>query len=228
MEAEEPINLLGPPWDRALARVGEFMRTHPVTMTIDEFHALPPLFGLKTEYFEGALHVEPRCYSIPVRARLRRRPMSSRLLLRPVEPFDKKELTDLFYTSFRGTIDYCDNPADRIRQSARECVNGFYSRAQDLPLEAGRVALDDSGRIAGAALIVQSTRGPSLNLLMVRPDWQHQGVATAMVQASMSVLYAAGECALHSSYHVLNLPSLRWHTSMGFTVAHRLPTRGPD
>jgi GNAT superfamily N-acetyltransferase len=214
----EPVELLGQPWDRALTRVDGFMRTRPVAMTVEEFLVLPQLYGLKMEYFDGKLHIESRHLHVPVRTRLRNRPGIRPLRMRQPAHADSAELTELFYDSFRGTIDYCDYPPDAIRKSGGECVESFYTGKQGPPLESSRLAIDDAGAIIGVALIIRGFRGPSLDLLMVRPDWQRLGIAAATLNDAMSALLTENETELHSAYHLLNMPSARWHARMGFTL----------
>jgi RimJ/RimL family protein N-acetyltransferase len=55
-----------------------------------------------------------------------------------------------------------------------------------------------------------------LDILFVIPEWQRQGVATALTSATINELYNVGVKTLKSRYFLGNNESRAWHQKFGF------------
>jgi GNAT superfamily N-acetyltransferase len=55
-----------------------------------------------------------------------------------------------------------------------------------------------------------------MDLLYVRPEFQRQGVATAMLNWGIDRLVESGFQTLSSAYHICNESSRLWHHRQGF------------
>src|SRR5438552_5503313 len=192
-----------------------------VPMTREEFDRLPFDLAWKHEYFDGHLHRSPRHVTAVAKLHLSPRPATSALRLRPVTAADRESLIAGYVDAFSDTIHFCDDPPDRIAQSAQQDIDHHFNGLRGRPLPASRVAVTEnpggSGRLVGAALVDEDHReGAFLRLLFVVPAWQGRGIATAMVSTAINELYASGMRLLRSQYHPGNESSRRWHRTIGF------------
>ena len=131
-------------------------------------------------------------------------------------------MIDAFVAAFRDTIEYCDCEDERILDSARKNVIGFFSGERGTPLPASRLALvprpeGERDSVVGAALVI-GMRGGSvlLDVLFVTPEWQRAGVATALVSSVVDHLHDSGHGTLKSRYNLGNDASRAWHRKFGF------------
>ena len=83
-------------------------------------------------------------------------------------------------------------------------------------LKTSRLALDEEGKIVGAALLGGRDAGPTLALLMVRPGFRRRGTANTLVAEVVEELRSQGETVLRSAYCVSNEESAPWHRAFGF------------
>ncbi len=197
------------------------MQSQRIPMTVEQYLTLPRKFGWKYEYIDGNAEIRPRemviCASVPIQAR----DVPSVLPLRVVAPSDEAELKEVFVACFHDSVEYCDWPAESFQRAVRKNIEGFFAGVRGEPLSVSVVAVQPAApagpeRIVGAALVVRDAVGPFLDLLFVRPEWQRQGVAAAMVATVVNALLAQGETALGSSYHPANEASVAWHQWFGF------------
>ena len=115
----------------------------------------------------------------------------------------------------------------RRRASPRPYLGGERGK----PLPASRLALvfhpeTEERVVGGGALLVEMDDGcPLLDVLLVSPEWQRRGLATALVSSAIDQLHGSGYRRLTSRYMLGNDESEAWHGKFGF-AAH--PGRQPD
>lgn len=192
------------------------MRSQRIPMTWDEFEALPRRPGWKHEYVDGTAYITPGHTIVTVSLPLAPREVAAPCALRPVEETDAPALIALFEEAFTETVEYCDWRPAQIRDSARECIEGFFRGRRGKPPHPGSRIGDDADGPAGAALISATPDGPLLDVLFIRPAWQRRGLGTALVASAVSALHAAGETKLFSRCHLGNEASVAWHRRFGF------------
>ncbi len=197
------------------------MQTRIIPMSIEEYHRIPRKFGWKYEYWDGEAHIQPREWAVYARVPVTLREVRGGLTLRPALPEDEPELCEAFLECFHDSVEYCDWSEEKFLGSAERCVGGWYRGRRGERLEVSRVAVtaatdQEPSQIAGAALVVRDPLGPFLDLLYVRPAWQRQGLASALVSDAMNALYTQGYSHISSSYHPANEASTAWHARFGF------------
>ncbi|MCY4376230.1 MAG: GNAT family N-acetyltransferase [Spirochaetaceae bacterium] len=191
-------------------------------MTIDEFHVMAGEPGWKYEYWDGKAHVSPAHWTVTTSLNTERRSYRYPCQIRPVESRYQPGMIDAFVAAFRDAIEYCDWEDERILDSARNNVTGFFSGERGHPLPASRLALvsqpeGERESVVGAALVI-GMRGGSvlLDVLFVTPEWQRVGVATALVSSVTDQLHDSGHSTLKSRYNLGNDASRAWHRKFGF------------
>ena len=198
------------------------MRTRHLPMTIDEFHVMARKPGWKYEYWDGKAHISPAHRTVTTSLDTEPRSYRSPCQIRPVESRYQPSMIDAFVAAFRDTIEYCDWEDERILDSARENVIGFFSGERGNPLPASRLALvsqpeGERESVVGASLVVGMRGGSALlDVLFVTPEWQRRGVATALVSSVIDRLHDGGNSTLKSRYNLGNDESRAWHRKFGF------------
>ena len=198
------------------------MRTRHLSMTIDEFHVMARKPGWKYEYWDGEAHISPAHRTVATSVDTEPRSYQTPFHFRPVESRYQPDMIDAFVDSFRDTIEYCDWEDEKILDSARDSVVGFFSGERGDPLPASRLALlshPDGEResVVGASLVVGMVGcSPLLDILFVAPEWQRMGVATALVSSVIDRLHDSGHSTLTSRYNLGNDASRAWHRKFGF------------
>ena len=178
--------------------------------------------GWKFEYWDGKAHISPAHRTVATSLDTEPRSYRSPCQIRPVESRYQPGMIDAFVAAFRDTIEYCDWEDERIRDSARDSVIGFFSGERGDPLPASRLALvsHPEGKresVVGASLVVGMRGGsPLLDILFVAPEWQRKGVATALVSSVIHRLHHGGHRRLKSRYNLGNDGSRAWHREFGF------------
>lgn len=186
-------------------------------MDIHEFDMLPRKLGWKYELIEGKPYVTPAQVVVHVSIAVEPRPVHAPCPIRLVVPGDKHALIDGFREAFRDSVEYFGWSEPRFERSAVECIERYFGGKHPPMMEISRLAFEeDSAAVIGAALVIRKKQGPYLDLLFVRPRWQRQGVATALVASVLNALHATGERALASAYDLANEPSRFWHRQFGF------------
>lgn len=188
-------------------------------MTCEEFERLPRRPGWKHEYMGGNAYFQPRHSVALVRAETVNRAVvvPHGFQIRPALPEDAPRLIPAFFDAFRDSIDYWGYRRAAVRRSAEDSVRTCFAGQRGAFHPASYLAVAPTGRsLAGAALVVEDSEGPNLDLLFVRPRWQRCGLATALVQSVMNDLHARGEAHLDSGYVTANEASAAWHRGFGF------------
>ncbi len=195
------------------------MPFRPIRMTFEEFERLPRPPGWKHEYFGGNAYIQPRHSVAIVRLETAYRPVSvpEGFQIRPATPEDAPRLVPAFFDAFRQSVDYWGYRQAAIRQSAADSIRTCFAGQRGAFHPTSFLAVAPMGRsVAGAALLVEDGEGPNLDLLFVRPRWQRQGLANALVQTALTDLHTQGEPHLDSAYVVANAVSAAWHQKFGF------------
>ena len=195
------------------------MRSQHIRMTAEEFDLLPRRPGWKHEYWDGHAHVGPSHSVIRMALSLSPRAVPCRHPIRSVTAANAPGLADAFYEAFVDTTEYCDWEADQVRRSAAESIQSHFDGRRGRPHPASRLACEPGQgpiTVLGAVLVVETNRGPELDLLFVRPGWQRRGLGTALASAVVNELLRADATWLTSTCHVANEPSVRWHHRFGF------------
>jgi GNAT superfamily N-acetyltransferase len=193
------------------------MRSLHVPMTFEEWERLPWRFGWKHEYWDGHAHLTPRQDHVHVFLRPRPLVVPDCMPLRSVRPDDAPGLVRTFIEAFEDGVEFCDWPAEKVREHARRNIMDYFAGRRGSPLlEASRLSLGEEGRVTGAALLNGRDAGPRLDLLMVRPGLRRRGIASALVGAAVRDLHSQGASVLRSAYCVSNRESALWHQAFGF------------
>ena len=196
------------------------MRSQRVRMTVEEFELLPYQAGWKCEYWDGRAHFTPRHTAVIVRAPIVVRVVKKvkTRLVRRVTPDDSPALIQVFYESFRRTVEYCDWEDATIYESAESAIRSYWKgkRGDPHPASFLSVAATNPATVTGAALVVQGHECPALDILFIRPRWQRKGLATALVSTAMNALFESGETVLNSAFDLANENSRVWHEKFGF------------
>jgi len=198
------------------------MRSRHLPMTIDEFHVMARKPGWKYEYWDGEAHISPAHRTVTTSLNTEPRSHQSPCQIRPVESRYQPGMIDAFVAAFRDTIEYCDCEDEKILDSARNNIIGFFSGERGDPLPASRLALvsEPEGEwesVVGASLVVGLRGGSALlAVLFVAPEWQRRGVATALVSSVVDRLHDSGHGTLKSRYNLGNDGSRAWHREFGF------------
>jgi len=193
-------------------------------MAWEEWERMPWRFGWKHEYWDGHAHLTPRQDHVHVRFGLGSSPRviavaPARLSVRPVVPASEapQELVQTFIEAFEDGVEFCDWPAEKVDEHARRNITDYFAGRRGRPLlKVSRLALDEVDHIVGAALLGEREAGPTLDLLMVRPDFRRRGISDALVGVAAEKLYAQGAAVLRSAYCVSNVESGLWHRAFGF------------
>jgi len=198
------------------------MQSQHLPMTWEAFELMPRKPGWKYEYWDGQAHMSPRHQVVTVTIAVQPRPVSSPYRLRPVAACDEPQLVAAYIAAFSDTIEYCDWESEKIVSSARTNIRNFFAGKRGQPHPAARVAVDSKAnvvgeQVVGAALIIgDDDEPPLLDMLFVVPTWQRQGLATALLSASINALHSVGVPTLESRYMLGNEESQAWHQRFGF------------
>lgn len=189
-------------------------------MSWDEFHRLPGRLGWKYEYYGGEAHLSPRQQSVACSVAAAPRQAAAPWIFLPVDREDDDLLVAAFVAAFTDTVEYCDWKREEIESSARECIAGYHSGRHGRPMPASCKAISRAGdkhEVLGLALVVAPEPGDAfLDLLLVIPSAQRQGLATGLVDTVLTELHAAGATGLRSRYMLANEASRAWHKVFGF------------
>ncbi len=185
-------------------------------MSWEEFEDFPHRLGWKHEYYGGSIHLTPsKTAVVTFLLELFPRPEPDAKGMRPVCSSDEAALVDLFMDAFTDAIEYADYPKTSLRQAASRSVQGFFAAKPDKRTSASRL-MKRKGEVTAAALVVAGRKGPLLQPLFVSRARQRGGIATALMNAVVNALLAAGETSLYSHCHLGNEPSMAWHARFGF------------
>ena len=193
-------------------------------MTVEDYHLLPFHPGWKVEYFDGAAVFQPRenCAYGTLPVPPPREPELSGLAFRAPDPLDAPALIALFRAAFSDTPEYAGWPDDSFDAEVEKVVADFFSGKRGPVSDATRLAIrtgagSDDGALIGAAFVVEHEgRAALLDVLMIAPPDQRQGIARALATAVLAQLARTGREQLISRWHLANEASTAWHHHLGF------------
>jgi GNAT superfamily N-acetyltransferase len=195
-----------------------------IPMSFEEYEVMERPFGWKVEYWDGHARLSPRAIGVRTKINLcprnlpHQRLISPNHRLVPVSPDYREQMMAGYFETFSESIEFCGWPAAAIQDSAAKDIGNYFAGKRGEPLAASVLALaPDSQQLAGLALLIRrSEQGAYMDLLYVRPEFQRQGVATAMLNWAIDALIELGFPTLSSAYHICNEPSRLWHHRQGF------------
>jgi GNAT superfamily N-acetyltransferase len=189
-----------------------------IPMSFEEFEVMEHPFGWKVEYWDAHARLTPRSIGVTTKLNLCPRHAPHNYVLVPVSPDYRERMIAGYVEAFSHSVEFCGLPLESIEESAIRDMNKYFSGTRGAPLSASVMALaPGSQALAGLALLVRRPeQGAYMDLLYVLPDFQRQGVATAMLNWAIAHLLESGCQTLASRYHVCNEKSRLWHHRYGF------------
>jgi GNAT superfamily N-acetyltransferase len=189
-----------------------------IPMSYEDFDVMERPFGWKVEYWDGHAHLTPRGIGVKTKINLVPHQFFSTHPIVPVTPDDRDRMLTGYFEAFSPSVEFCGWPAEDIQNCAEKDIGKYFAGIRGEPLSASAIALaPDSQTLIGLLLVSQrSSQEAFMDLLYVRPEFQRQGVATAMLHWAIDRLIALGFQTLVSRYHVCNNGSRRWHHGHGF------------
>ncbi len=189
-----------------------------IPMSYEAFDVMERPFGWKVEYWDGHAHLTPRGMGVKTIIQLSPRSFTPTHPIVPVTPDDRDRMLAGYFEAFSPSVEFCGWPTEDIQAAATKDIGKYFAGTRGEALSASAIALaPDSQTLIGLLLVSQrSPQDAFMDLLYVRPEFQRQGVATAMLHWAMSQLITLGFQTLTSRYHVCNDISRRWHHGHGF------------
>jgi GNAT superfamily N-acetyltransferase len=214
------------------------MKSKHIPISVEEFELMEHPFGWKAEYFDGKAHLTPREHLVRTQIILAPQKVTTAHQIVPVDPSQQERMILAFFEAFEDSVEFCDWSSDLFHTHARKNITNYFQGKRGKPHPVSRMVLEPNGdplseglrqRIIGLALFVEnraeSFQTPEttqleerieLDLLLVLPEYQRTGIATAMVAGAIDSLYKNGVGDLQSGYHICNDRSRAWHHSLGF------------
>ena len=193
------------------------MKSARIAMTIEEFHQMEQPFGYKVEYWDGEARIMPREMNVNARLRVAQRESAPKFAIQPVAPSYAAQMISAFFAVFHDSIEFCDWSAAQVQKQAERNIQGYFAGQRGTPLANSVMVLDAQDEVVGLALCLTDEDAQArLDLLLVRPAYQGQRMATEMVATVVNDLARQGVEELFSDYHLCNDRSRDWHHSFGF------------
>ena len=142
--------------------------------------------------------------------------LPSGIVLRVPVAADDSALARLMEAAYVGTIDQDLGDNDDGDVEIAEW------RANGADAERSRVAEDDLGRLVGASLMSAARSRLLLNYVITTPAWKQQGVAGALLAASLTAVAELGEQPVVAGVTLGNEPSERLLRKQGFHRGHAI------
>jgi ribosomal protein S18 acetylase RimI-like enzyme len=189
-----------------------------IPMSFEEFDVMERPFGWKVEYWDGHARLTPRSMGVTTKINLAPRQFPHEHRLIPATPDYREQMINGYVETFSKSVEFCGWPLESIREGAVEDIDNYFSGKRGEPLSASVLVLaPGSQALAGLALLInRSEVGAYMRLLYVRPGFQGQGMATAMLGRAIDSLIQSGFQTLSTSYHVCNEQGRRWYHRHGF------------
>jgi GNAT superfamily N-acetyltransferase len=189
-----------------------------IAMSFEDYDALENPFGWKVEYWDGHARLSPRSIGVTTRINLSPRQFAHSYGLVPVRAEDRDRMISGYFDAFSDSVEFCGWSPEAIAESGVKAIGHYLAGTRGEALSASVIALaPGSQELVGLALVIRRPdRDPALDLLYVRPGFQRQGVATAMLNWAIDRLLESGFQTLSSRYHICNEDSRLWHHHQGF------------
>jgi GNAT superfamily N-acetyltransferase len=189
-----------------------------IPMSFAEYEVMERPFGWKVEYWDGHARLSPRAIGVTTKLKLCPRNLPHHHRLVPVSAVDREQMMAGYFATFADSVEFCGWAPESVQESAAKDIGNYFAGKRGEPLAASVMALaPGSQQLVGLALfILRPEYGAYMDLLYVRPEFQHQGVATAMLNWGIDRLVESGFSTLSSAYHIGNESSRLWHHRQGF------------
>jgi Acetyltransferase (GNAT) family len=167
------------------------MKSQHLSISFAEFELMPQPFGWKVEYYNDKAHLTPRENVIKTNLSIQKTVIKTDYLMQAVDLQYKPIMIDGFYQAFRDSVEFCDWKKQDIQKHAEQNINDYFAAKRGQPLTQSVMVLEPkTEQLIGLALFVVTRKQRyKLDLLLVKPDYQRQGLATAMVSYATSQLY---------------------------------------
>lgn len=194
------------------------MKSQKLSISFAEFERLPQPFGWKVEYYDDKAHLTPRETVIKTNLNIQKTVIETAYQMQAVDLQYKQQMIEAFYQAFGDSVEFCDWKKKEIQKHAEQNINDYFAAKRGQPLTQSVMVLEpETGQLMGLALFVVTRKQRyKLDLLLVKPDYQRQGLATAMVSHATAQLHEMGIRELYSLYHICNQESRQWHQKFGF------------
>lgn len=196
------------------------MKSQHLSISFPEFELMPQPFGWKVEYYDDKAHLTPR--ETAIRTKLT---IQEDIAIKTI-PYDlqlidvnyKSQMIKAFYQAFGDSVEFCDWTKKEIRKHADRNINNYFAGVRGVPISQSVMVIEpDTRQLIGLALfLIHRKHYYELDLLLVNPNYQRQGLATAMVSYVTQQLHQMGVTELYSFYHICNELSQNWHQKFGF------------
>lgn len=223
--------------------IDRYFRTIKLSISIEQFHALPTNAAFKYEYFDKTAWLTPRpkgyIAALDLRPTGPAEPIEvfrSPVVIRPLRDADWAELPKLFASAFHRTAPFSGLDEPTRLEAAAACL-GKTREGGDGPLVgwASFLAVDGrDDRPMGAALVTRLLKDemgwyadlgpapeaghPHLTWIFVPPMLARHGVGSSLLAAVVGALLAAGDALLASTFLLGNESSTLWHWRNGFRL----------
>lgn len=133
---------------------------------------------------------------------------------RPIAPADMPALAALMFDAYHGTIDDEGETPDDARAEVQRTLDGTYGDF----LPGCSFAVKEGNQMLAATLVTLWQDAPLLAFVMTHPDAKGRGLATYLIQQSLSALLGQGYDDLHLFVTEGNVPAQRVYERLGFAV----------
>lgn len=194
------------------------MKSKHFSISLAELEKIPQPFGWKVEYYDDQAHITPRDMAIRTKLDIHPIVKTSTYNLQPIDAGYKQQMIEVFYQSFLDSAEFCDWTKKDLRKHADRNINNYFIGFRGQPLTQSVMAIEPKTKqVIGLALfLIHRKQHYELDLLLVNPKYQRQGLATAMVSHVTQQLHEQGITELYSFYHICNELSRNWHQKFGF------------
>jgi len=197
-----------------------------IPMTVDDFHTMRHRLGWKHEYWDGAARLSPShiavtTFSRPLNQRCGARPcLETGYEIQPVNAANEGAVVDLYVKAFESAVEFAGYSDDLYRDTLKSDVARFFEGTLQRNRNRGAVehsyVVQHSTVIVAALLVGFRGETPCIEPVMVDPEHQLRGLATALINRTAESLLAAGFTTIQSHCHLANTSSLAWHRKNGF------------
>jgi RimJ/RimL family protein N-acetyltransferase len=193
-------------------------------MSLEEYECIPHRPGWKHEYWDGRLRLSPN-HRVSVYSRtttdapaLNGTNLETRFLF-DLEP---KAFSSAFTVSFANTMDFVDQSSVKVRAFAKKFWDQLGLGARDAVHPASLAFISPGRKPRVLSLLIFVERDPGevlLDCVFTRPEWQGDGLATALLALALPKLFETGTHTIWSGVFDGNLESRAWHERNGFSLA---------
>ncbi len=129
---------------------------------------------------------------------------------------DAALLGALLYNAFHGSVDDEGESPEDANGEAIRTLTGYYGKVN----EEASFVYEDSRRFVSCCLVCEwpKLEIPLLAFSATIPEFRQQGLASALIMASMNVLLKQGYPAVALFVSMDNLPAINLYKKIGFQV----------